>query len=322
MPFESLKSCRGQTTAQVIVPTHNRAPLLLKTVESILKQRVKFDRIIVSDNSYPLERRQETSRILSKHLIDNSDTLRIASPPDILSAQHHGRHIQDEYLDGYDYTMLLHDDDRLEPEFLITMKGYLDTDPNLVAAAANAWVVDNHDKRAGTLTRKQSGFQYIHSPLDLLRRYLDVSATGPPPLDGYLYRTENLKRISFDSVRGGKYSDVAALAELASQGSILWHHKPLMSYLQHPGQDSQDVSTIDFRNLISYLRKTYPSLDLEGIIANYRFKHFRLKTKTLLSPTKVRTRKKLRRALCVHALRHLVARKSTYMLLFRRLCRL
>ena len=310
------------TTVQIIVITHNRAPLLVKTVESILNQRLNFDRIIISDNSYPSEKQQETLQILSSHLASNSGVLRLLSPPDFLSAQDHGSYIQDEYLNDYDYTMLMHDDDVLAPEFLITMKGYLDTDPTLVAVAANAWMVDNHGVRSGTLMRKQHGFQILHSPLELLTRYLDVSSIGPPPLDGYLYRTEDLKRISFDSRRGGKYSDVSALAELASQGSILWHHKPLMSYLLHPGQDSQDVSTRDFRNLISHLRKTYPALNLERIIANYRLKHFRLKARTLTSATKVRTRRKLQRALYLHALINLVTRMDTYMLLLRRLCRL
>ena len=120
--------------------------------------------------------------------------------------------------------MLLHDDDTLEPDFLAKLKPYLDSDRKLVAVAANAWMVNSDKTRTGTLMRMRTG---------VLRAYLDVSASGPPPLDGYLYRSDALRKISFDSSRGGKYSDVAALANLAELGPILWHCGPLMTYLQH-----------------------------------------------------------------------------------------
>ena len=214
--------------------------------------------------------------------------------------------------------MLLHDDDTLEPDFLAKVKPYLDADRKLVAVAANAWMVNSDGTRTGTLMRMRTGILRVNSPIELLRPYLDVSASGPPPLDGYLYRSDALRKISFDSSRGGKYSDVAALAELAELGPIVWHCEPLMSYLQHEGQDSGNVSTKGFRNLVSHLEKTYPSAELEGLVATYRLKHFRMKAQDFSGPTKAQTRRIIRWTLFLHTLRRLALRPAIYLLMFRR----
>lgn len=309
---------RQLSTAQIVIPTFNRAQLLLKTLDSALNQSLPFDRITISDNSDSPERLRETRRVLAKHLANYQDLLMLQSPPTSLSAQDHAKFIQDRYCGSSDYTMLLHDDDTLEPDFLAKMKPYLDSDRALVAVAANAWMVDSNGNRTGTLMRMRTGVQRLNSPIELLKPYLDMSANGPPPLDGYLYRSDALRKISFDSSHGGKYSDVAALAELAELGPIVWHCEPLILYLQHGGQDSSNVSTKSFRNLVSHLKKTYSSTELESFVATYRLKHFRMKAQKFSGPTKAQTRRKIRWAMFLHTLQRPTLWPAAYLLMFRR----
>lgn len=309
------------STAQIIIPTFNRAQLLLKTLNSALNQSLPFDLITISDNSDSAERQHETRRVLAKHLANHQDLLVLQSPPKPLSAQNHAKFIQEMNCDSSDYTMLLHDDDTLQPDFLEKMKPYLDSNREIVAVAANAWVVDRNGTRTGTLMRMRTGVQWVNSPIGLLRPYLDVSASGPPPLDGYLYRSDALKNISFASSRGGKYSDVAALAKLAELGPILWYCEPLMSYLRHEGQDSSNISTRGFRNLVSHLKKAYPSANMEGLVATYRLKHFRIKAQNFSGHSKAQTRRTIRWALFLYTLRHLTLRPAVYLLMFRRWCK-
>ena len=191
------------STAQIVIPTFNRARLLLKTLNSALNQTLSFDRIIISDNSDSAARQHETRLVLAEHLANHQDLLVLQSPPKPLSAQDHAQFIQDKYCGAFDYTMLLHDDDTLEPDFLAKVKPYLDSDRKLVAVAANAWMVNSDETRTGTLMRMRTGVLRINSPNELLRAYLDFSVSGPPPLDGYLYRSDALRKISFDSSRGG-----------------------------------------------------------------------------------------------------------------------
>ena len=306
------------STAQIVIPTFNRAQLLVKTLNSALNQTLSFDRIIISDNSDSAKRQHETRRVVAKHLANHQDLLVLQSPPKPLSAQDHAKFIQDMYCGTFDYTMLLHDDDTLEPDFLAKLKPYLDSDGKLVAVAANAWTVNSDKTRTGTLMRMRTGVLRVNSPNELLRAYLDVSASGPPPLDGYLYRSDALRKISFDSSRGGKYSDVAALANLAELGPILWHCGPLLTYLQHEGQDSSDVSTRGFRNLVSYLEKTYPSAELEGFVTTYRLKHLRIMAQNLSGSPKAQTRQTIRWAIFTHILRRPTLWPAIYLLMFRR----
>ena len=51
------------STAQIVIPTFNRAQLLLKTLNSALNQTLPFDRITISDNSDSSERQHETRRV-------------------------------------------------------------------------------------------------------------------------------------------------------------------------------------------------------------------------------------------------------------------
>ena len=140
-----------------------------------------------------------------------------------------------------------------------------------------------------------------------------ISASGPPPLDGHLYRSNALRKIS-SQFRGTTHA--AALANLAEL-VILWHCGR-SEILEHEGQDSSDVSTQGFRNLVSHLEKTYPSSELIGLIASYRLKHFQIKAQNLSGPKKAQTRRKIRWALFIHTMRRPTLWPAIYLLMFRR----
>ena len=101
-----------------------------------------------------------------------------------------------------------------------------------------------------------------------------------------MHRTDILKRLSFSRVNGGKYSDVAALTQLASRGKIVWLSEAHMQYRIHAGQNSQSVSTREYRSLINYLIDNEWLPGTSPLFQSYRFKHMRLKLPTMNKQTK------------------------------------
>ena len=118
---------------------------------------------------------------------------------------------------------------------------------------------------------------------------MDFRSVGPPPLCGYLHRTEILKQLSFSPVNGGKYSDVAALTQLSAKGKIVWLSKAHIQYRIHDGQHSNKVSTRDYRILVNYLLNNEWLPATSPLFESYRFKHMRLKLRTMDKNTKKRS---------------------------------
>ena len=144
------------STAQIVIPTFNRAQLLLKTLNSALNQTLSFDRIIISDNSDSAERQHETRRIVAKHL---------ANYQNLLVLQRHQNHSQHRTtpssfkicIVGHSTTPCFAWWWHAWTRLLAKLKPYLDSDRKLVAVAANAWMVNSDKTRIGTLMRMRSG---------------------------------------------------------------------------------------------------------------------------------------------------------------------
>jgi len=177
----------------------------------------------------------------------------------------------------------------MEPTYHAALRQILDENKDVVAASCNARTLLGQ-----TLTNRRtmgawSGKMEIESPTELLAAYMDFRSIGPPPLCGYMHRTGILKQLSFSRANGGKYSDVAALTQLASRGKIVWLSAAHMQYRVHAGQNSQNVSTRDYRSLVNYLIDNEWLSETSPLFRSYRFKHLRLKLRTMHKQNKKRS---------------------------------
>lgn len=135
------------------------------------------------------------------------------------------------------YVMMLHDDDKLCPDFLETQIGLLETNTRLVAVSCNGHFIDQAGHRTGgTLVPIQDGH-----PVELYKfsgqvamKYADNSCV---PLSPAIYRTEVARKTALRE-DFGKVVDAVYFCDLAEQGNIGYQTKPLYECRAHPGQDS------------------------------------------------------------------------------------
>lgn len=277
------------TTTALVIATRDRAEMLLQTVESALQQTVPFSRIVISENSSSPARRKLTIDTLQPVKERYPDQFFIALPPSDLPSDEHTAYMQEHLLGDEDYTVLFHDDDLMELSYHEELRKILDEDQTVVGASCNARLLRDNTLTDSRTMGSWSGKMEIGSPIELLTHYMDFCPVGPPPLCGYLHRTTLLRQLSFSRANGGKYSDVAALTQLSSRGKIVWLSSAHMQYRIHAGQNSQKVSTRDYRSLVNYL------IDNEWLPANsplfqsYHFKHLRLKLQMMDKRTKKRS---------------------------------
>ena len=278
------------TKTALVITTRDRAELVRETLASAIKQTVPFSRIVISENSSSNEERNLTIETL-KPLVEQypEKKITIRATPREFTSDEHTAFMQTHLTGDEEYSVLFHDDDLMEPAYHANLRKILDNDPEAVAVCCNARVLLEGTPTSKTTIGLQQGRVEINSPVELLTTYLGFSPIGPPPLCGYMHRTAILKQLSFSRFNGGKYSDVAALTQLASKGKIIWLSESLMQYRVHANQDSQRVNTRDYRLLINYLQKEDWLPTGSPLFETYRFKHLRLKLPTMNKQTKRRS---------------------------------
>ena len=302
------------TDTALVITTRDRAELVRETLASAINQTVPFSRIVISENSSSNKERKLTIETL-KPLVEQNPgkKITIRATPRELTSDEHTAFMQTHLTGDEEYSVLFHDDDLMEPAYHANLRKILDNNPEAVAVCCNARVLLEGTPSSKTTIGLQQGRVEINSPVELLTTYLGFSPIGPPPLCGYMHRTAVLKQLSFSRLNGGKYSDVAALTQLASKGKIIWLSEPLMQYRVHANQDSQKVDTRDYRLLINYLQKEHWLPTGSPLFETYRFKHLRLKLRTLNTPDKRHTIKLIQRYLL-----HMLVTKYLFKLEFYR----
>ena len=296
----------------LIITTRDRPEYLKRTVESALKQTHPFDKIIISDNSSSPLFKDRNRALLTPYLEKNKKLVQLVTTPANFESDIHTKYIQDNYIETEGFCVLFHDDDELLAHYHETAIAAIKNSCDIVAVGCNALKLADYASVSGTIMGHNKGSKIIQTKRELLTYYMEIGPTSPPPLCGYFFRAAVLKSIPFTSAIGGKYSDVVALSETTTFGKIIWICEPLLRYRTHNSQNSQTVSTLDFRSLINYMLKD-GGFALGSIqVESYRFKHMRLKVRELAKSNRWRSSRIVACYLISFALRKLIWRWQTY----------
>lgn len=135
------------------------------------------------------------------------------------------------------YVMMLHDDDRLYPDFIETQIALLEKNAECVAASCNGFFIDETGKKiGGTLTRviANNPVEKFTCSGQVALRYAGNSCI---PFSPSIYRTQIARTVKF---REGfeKVCDAVFFCDLADIGTIAYQTAPLYECRVHSGQDS------------------------------------------------------------------------------------
>jgi glycosyltransferase involved in cell wall biosynthesis len=136
------------------------------------------------------------------------------------------------------YFLVMHDDDRLLPNFIERMYDFLSMNDNIIAVSCNASIIDNNGVSNGrTLIKKsKTKVQIFSDSAEMAIRY----SKSFIPFPTVVYKRGFLEQIQIRH-EFGKVLDAILLCELASLGPIAYLDEEPYEYRQHSGQDSYDL---------------------------------------------------------------------------------
>ena len=247
---------------QITILTRNRSEFLKQTIESVLNQKktaLKYE-LIISDNSD-----SDNSKEDFENLYKSADIKYIKRSIAVPAREHFDLVVSEL---SAEYSVLLHDDDILLPNFIDEMSTFI-VNTEAAAVGSNAFIFSDDILMADKKMHNCRAIKRFDNKKEFLERYLPCNG-GIAPYPSYMYRTDFLKLAFQANLMKGKHADVGLLTSLLDYGPIFWFDKPLMYYRVHESNDSKTESVHDRLELIRRMTK-------EGVSAtSLKFKLFKI----------------------------------------------
>ncbi|OFZ65885.1 MAG: hypothetical protein A2V79_06820 [Betaproteobacteria bacterium RBG_16_56_24] len=212
----------------VCIMSYNRSAYLRESVYSVLSQTKQPKRIVIYDNGSDRSVFENVSEFLGR------------------GVEWVGADVNHPFVWNFNramlngetkYIMMLHDDDRLCPNFLETQIGLLEANACLVAVSCNGYFIDETGKKTGgTLAPvvETEPIKFYKCGGQVALQYASNSCI---PFSPAVYRSEVARSVKFRE-EFGKVCDAVYFCDLAEIGSIAYQTMPLYECRVHSGQDS------------------------------------------------------------------------------------
>lgn len=224
------------TTLSIVIPTYNRASLIVETIDSVLRQSTPFlEVIVVNDGST-----DDTVQVLAHF----GDRIRLINLPN--GGVQNARNVGVAAAQGV-YVVLCDSDDLLESEFSAVTKRWITENPECDALYSNFVTFDqagcHQDKfalaPADFFKDAQQSGDFLHAIPDLYARTVEYQ---PLFLSGCTFRKEFYTAIGgfdtrFNNIGG---EDWEFTLRVLAKGNVALCAKPLARIRKHNGNDSTD----------------------------------------------------------------------------------
>jgi len=223
------------TSIGVYILSYNRPTYLREAIVSVLGQTRQPDRVVVLDNGSDPGVKDSVSDELEKGVVW------IGADQNHSALWNH-RRVFDEAIEDLFY--LMHDDDRLLPNFLSVQVDFMERNPEVIASGCNGYIIGPLGKRTGGYVREKSGVK--------IERYADSASMAELysrsyiPFPSIVYRNGSPQRIPFEE-KYGQLIDAVFLVRLAGIGQVVFLDENLIEYRRHHGQDSTSLQEVQYR---------------------------------------------------------------------------
>lgn len=217
----------GLLDVTVCILSYKRPQFLVEAVESVLAQTKKPKEFIVFDNGSGKEVEQVVSRYKDLGLIFVGAEIESTALWNFARALNKAK---------TRYVLVMHDDDRLCPDFLEKQVGYLDNHHHVLAVFCNCHLINPSGSRVGTL-KPYAVNRIFRSSAEVAMVYARGSCL---PFPAAVYRTRDVCQIAIRQ-EFGKVADVVFMCDLAGRGGIAYQKSLLYEYRLHDKQDSASI---------------------------------------------------------------------------------
>jgi glycosyltransferase involved in cell wall biosynthesis len=217
------------TSLGVYILSYNRPQFLREAVRSVLNQQRKADRIVVLDNGSSADVRESIAQEIEQGVIW------VGAEYNHSSFWNHSRVLESAKEDLY---YLMHDDDRLLPEFLSEQLDFLEKNADVIASGCNGYLIDTEGRRKKGYARSKGrrGIEIYSDSASLAELY----SRSYIPFPSIVYRNGFPQRVGFEE-KYGQVGDAVFLVRLAGIGKIAFLDRELFEYRVHSGQDSKEL---------------------------------------------------------------------------------
>lgn len=211
----------------ICILSYNRASYLREAINSVLAQTRRPKRIVICDNGSDSRVYEEVKEF------ENLNVEWIGSDRNHSFIWNFSRAMA---LSKTTFTMLLHDDDRLPPEFLEKQVGFLEKNPSVGAISCNGFLIDAHGNRTGrTLSVINETVDLYEFSGQVAIKYASDSCV---PFSPAIYRTAVAASIKLRE-DFGKVCDATYFCDLSDVTTVGYQNIPLYECRDHVGQDSK-----------------------------------------------------------------------------------
>ena len=195
---------RVVTSIGVYILSYNRPHFLREALNSVFMQQRKADKIFILDNGSDPGVKESIAAELDKGVIW------VGADHNHSSTWNHNRVLE---LAREDLFYLMHDDDRLLPDFISTQVDFMDRNPEVIASGCNGFRIGPNGKRDGRYVREKGEQGSRVYPDSASMADLYSRSYIPFPIDRVSERVSSEGRIRGDSMASS--SDAVFLVRLA-----------------------------------------------------------------------------------------------------------
>lgn len=252
------------------IPTVNRPQFVRETIRSVLAQGYSDFKITVSDNCSTAEA-IESVRCFVDSLAD--DRVEYHVQPTDEGEYGQGRFFMQQ-AQGYDYMMILHDDDVLEETFLEKGVAVLEHHRDTSLFMANPYLMDEEGVISHADTQKYLAVRHRiglgDGKIDVRKGFFGFGITS---VSGTLFRVEALRRSGFVDADGkGNYPfECDLFLRLGDIDATAWFaSEPLLGFRFHSSSMRNYMNLMENRHVVTGLTKLVSARQYSGNIEHRR----------------------------------------------------
>ncbi len=246
------------------IPTLNRKHLVRETVKSLINQTFTDFYVRISDNHSSQEQSDSVEQFVSEL---EDDRFHFFRQPFNCGEYGQGRYFFKES-EGFDFFMILHDDDVLNPNYLEKAMQSLLDNTDMAFFVANPFLMD----QGGTVSRPDTD-EYLreHGRLEQSAGEIDVLtthlATGFTPISGTLFRRQALADSGYvDPECSGNFPFEANIfMRLGEKGARAWYEpEELLGFRFHKESLRNYLSLMDNPKVVDTMIHLFSTRTFEG----------------------------------------------------------
>ncbi len=264
------------TTISVVILSRNRPDSLKVAIDSIIKQQIKPNKIIVSDNSTTEKKKIITLSKCYKNIefIFNNKNETVAD--------HYFRVLKEI---KSDLISICHDDDRLLPNYINEILNAYNIYKSAIIFSVNGRSFNDTYISKNMLWRSSHKYKKI-TKVNLFFRWFDIDGSGMAPVSASVFNLnilkKNLSKIRPNYNEGKNYWDTFFFLKANELSYLIWINKDLLRYNIHENSLSNQ-SDLNYKiafNLIkknnSFMQNKLIRKKRDKVLKKYRYIHLLL----------------------------------------------